>query len=128
MFSDCLIVVILFFCVFFFFKQKPAYEMRIRDWSSDVCSSDLWLALDEKGRRKLLAAKVVPAPIVAIPAGLFQDNKPNRIGIEWYASPADLARVMDWLRRHTETGPAAEARPILGLKTGPPPGRARGCQ
>src|SRR3546814_8839473 len=34
-------------CVFFFFfKQKTAYEMRISDWSSDVCSSDLlpgWL-------------------------------------------------------------------------------------
>src|SRR3546814_4277522 len=30
------------FCVsFFFFKQKTAYEMRISDWSSDVCSSDL---------------------------------------------------------------------------------------
>src|SRR3546814_6482453 len=30
-------------CVFFFFKQKTAYEMRISDWSSDVCSSDLAL-------------------------------------------------------------------------------------
>src|SRR3546814_3221150 len=29
--------------VMFFFKQKTAYEMRISDWSSDVCSSDLWL-------------------------------------------------------------------------------------
>src|SRR3546814_3448447 len=28
-------------CFFFFFKQKTAYEMRISDWSSDVCSSDL---------------------------------------------------------------------------------------
>src|SRR3546814_6285911 len=28
-------------CVFCFFKQKTAYEMRISDWSSDVCSSDL---------------------------------------------------------------------------------------
>src|SRR3546814_4793102 len=28
-------------CSFFFFKQKTAYEMRISDWSSDVCSSDL---------------------------------------------------------------------------------------
>src|SRR3546814_3996388 len=28
-------------CYFFFFKQKTAYEMRISDWSSDVCSSDL---------------------------------------------------------------------------------------
>src|SRR3546814_14334171 len=37
---------------FFFFKQKTAYEMRISDWSSDVCSSDLprvigWIAEDE---------------------------------------------------------------------------------
>src|SRR3546814_5098283 len=31
---DCLFI-------FFFFKQKTAYEMRISDWSSDVCSSDL---------------------------------------------------------------------------------------
>src|SRR3546814_3333569 len=29
------------FCLFFLFKQKTAYEMRISDWSSDVCSSDL---------------------------------------------------------------------------------------
>src|SRR3546814_8659443 len=31
----------MFFVCFFFFKQKTAYEMRISDWSSDVCSSDL---------------------------------------------------------------------------------------
>src|SRR3546814_6211773 len=30
-----------YMCLFFFFKQKTAYEMRISDWSSDVCSSDL---------------------------------------------------------------------------------------
>src|SRR3546814_1878551 len=34
------------FC-FFFFKQKTAYEMRISDWSSDVCSSDLAAVLDQ---------------------------------------------------------------------------------
>src|SRR3546814_6342474 len=36
---------LVFHCIrlvsFFFFKQKTAYEMRISDWSSDVCSSDL---------------------------------------------------------------------------------------
>src|SRR3546814_1518250 len=32
-------------CFVFFFKQKTAYEMRISDWSSDVCSSDLLAAL-----------------------------------------------------------------------------------
>src|SRR3546814_4545244 len=30
---------------FFFFKQKTAYEMRISDWSSDVCSSDLGIVV-----------------------------------------------------------------------------------
>ena len=37
-----LICVVVFFC-FFFFKQKTAYEIVSRDWSSDVCSSDLFL-------------------------------------------------------------------------------------
>src|SRR3546814_10142130 len=37
--------------VFFFFKQKTAYEVRISDWSSDVCSSDLgWLGSDRRPR------------------------------------------------------------------------------
>src|SRR3546814_6366629 len=31
----------LFLLLFFFFKQKTAYELRMSDWSSDVCSSDL---------------------------------------------------------------------------------------
>src|SRR3546814_9655293 len=34
-------MLVLCFLCFFFFKQKTAYEMRISDWSSDVCSSDL---------------------------------------------------------------------------------------
>src|SRR3546814_5582117 len=40
--------------MFFFFTQKTAYEMRISDWSSDVCSSDLW-------RRVLIDARPAPA-------------------------------------------------------------------
>src|SRR3546814_3207541 len=39
-----LVSIYFFLCLFFFFKQKTAYEMRISDWSSDVCSSDLVLA------------------------------------------------------------------------------------
>src|SRR3546814_3878682 len=35
------IFVIILYYFIFFFKQKTAYEMRISDWSSDVCSSDL---------------------------------------------------------------------------------------
>src|SRR3546814_6475385 len=37
------------YVVFFFFKQKTAYEMRISDWSSDVCSSDLLVERDPLG-------------------------------------------------------------------------------
>src|SRR3546814_3667752 len=37
------------FCALFVFKQKAAYEMRISDWSSDVCSSDLTRAQAEYG-------------------------------------------------------------------------------
>src|SRR3546814_1512265 len=39
-----MVVVLWAYCFFFFFKQKTAYEMRISDWSSDVCSSDLPVA------------------------------------------------------------------------------------
>src|SRR3546814_10622045 len=41
---SCVCSLVLVLCIFlcvFFFKQKTAYEMRISDWSSDVCSSDL---------------------------------------------------------------------------------------
>src|SRR3546814_6984584 len=42
-------------CVFFFFKQKPAYEVRISDWSSDVCSSDLHATLGWAVRQPAVA-------------------------------------------------------------------------
>src|SRR3546814_3468328 len=49
MFCTCLVI--------FFFKQKTAYEMRISDWSSDVCSSVLVGAL--RGRRLAIVAEAV---------------------------------------------------------------------
>src|SRR3546814_8900352 len=59
--SNCMFIVDLFF----FFKQKTAYEMRISDWSSDVCSSDLMgdleprllmLIDDEPAQSRLISA------------------------------------------------------------------------
>src|SRR3546814_7379477 len=41
--------------LFFFFKQKTAYEMRISDWSSDVCSSDLTVELHLTGHMERFA-------------------------------------------------------------------------
>src|SRR3546814_6804406 len=64
--------------VFFFFKQKTAYEMRISDWSSDVCSSDLPappLADRREGRRDEIPVLLLQHPmpvggLVERPAGI----------------------------------------------------------
>src|SRR3546814_7414625 len=48
--------------VVFFFKQKTAYEMRISDWSSDVCSSDLQHLLLAAGQRPRLLAEPLAEP------------------------------------------------------------------
>src|SRR3546814_8635121 len=53
-----------FMFLFFFFKQKTAYEMRISDWSSDVCSSDLVINFG------------VLAAIVGLVAYFTQDQSP----------------------------------------------------
>src|SRR3546814_8364852 len=46
---------------FFFFKQKTAYEMRISDWSSDVCSSDLQRRIDRHAAADALALSAFDA-------------------------------------------------------------------
>src|SRR3546814_11438982 len=58
------------FC-FFFFKQKTAYEMRISDWSSDVCSSDL-----DEGYSQHLADPRLGAVVIGpgYPAGAALDH------------------------------------------------------
>src|SRR3546814_6476041 len=82
---------IVFLCVdcvgyiFFFFKQKTAYEMRISDWSSDVCSSDLQprtapAASDSAGfatTRLGSKNRVTPRPSQAAqaPIGELNENK-----------------------------------------------------
>src|SRR3546814_8182618 len=48
------------FC-FFFFKQKTAYEMRISDWSSDVCSSDLYAVEDPNGASDVIDLRLTRA-------------------------------------------------------------------
>src|SRR3546814_5291719 len=65
--------------IFFFFKQKTAYEMRISDWSSDVCSSDLtkgsrpMTARTEKTRRPEDNLRRI-APRQAGPIGKLQER------------------------------------------------------
>src|SRR3546814_3399159 len=58
-------------CLFFFFKQKTAYEVRISDWSSDVCSSDLIAA--EAILVELLVRFDIPQP-AAVGADLVGED------------------------------------------------------
>src|SRR3546814_13746898 len=52
MFTFVFLFFVFLFC-FFFFKQKTAYEMRISDWSSDVCSSDLRITIYNRAAEAL---------------------------------------------------------------------------
>src|SRR3546814_12808762 len=57
--------------IFFFFKQKTAYEMRISDWSSDVCSSDLRLV-------GVVEARLAEFFALYLRAGAFRRGDPRR--------------------------------------------------
>src|SRR3546814_12915883 len=68
---------------FFFFKQKTAYEMRISDWSSDVCSSDLYTG----GMSDLFAAsRPEPGPAGRYPY-LSGPNEGQRAAVEALDGP-----------------------------------------
>src|SRR3546814_3317550 len=60
------------FCFFFFCKQNTAYEMRISDWSSDVCSSDL-----KSGRRIVPVSieRVLEQGVSAVDGVLYENGK-----------------------------------------------------
>src|SRR3546814_18561807 len=60
--------------IFFFFKQKTAYEMRISDWSSDVCSSDL--RLDLAGPIRLAAPMSFGIKVLGVPLAAFMERHP----------------------------------------------------
>src|SRR3546814_9302382 len=67
-FSDFIIVRVSSFFFVFFFKQNTAYEMRISDWSSDVCSSDL-ADVAAKAVADSAQADVVSSELAMVTAG-----------------------------------------------------------
>src|SRR3546814_193403 len=77
--------------LFFFFKQKTAYEMRISDWSSDVCSSDLHggelqrrgehKALPDRGDQRLAALPGL-ADIGQLPIARWDDAAPLAVEVD----------------------------------------------
>src|SRR3546814_3899875 len=61
-------------CYVFFFKQKTAYEMRISDWSSDVCSSDLFDKLTYAGNPASLTT-IAGSPLYHFVEGDIGDTR-----------------------------------------------------
>src|SRR3546814_3030537 len=93
----CVLLCALVCVFFFFFKQKTAYEMRISDWSSDVCSSDLLggrLGLGKpalvlrRDRHVAAACRDIgtlrrPGPqMIVLPAGIWARSEERRVGKE----------------------------------------------
>lgn len=72
-----------------------------------------WRAADEAGRRRLLAETYAGADAGRIDIAAFTGN-PLHLDVEWYASAADMARTMDWLRREGDD----TARAILAINAG----------
>src|SRR3546814_7791939 len=72
---------------FFFFKQKTAYEVRISDWSSDVCSSDLLFG----GTPSNLAISLLKAGEIEVIAGI---NLPMLIRLESARKVMDVRQAV----------------------------------
>jgi beta-lactamase class A len=78
-----------------------------------------YLAANPIERRHMLETEVAQLPGSAIDR-LYADGRPVMIdSLEWFASPADLARTMGWFARHADTPAGAEALRILAINPGP---------
>src|SRR3546814_17336138 len=109
MFSLLLIVYVFYLLIlllFFFFKQKTAYEMRISDWSSDVCSSDL-----DRGEYLRFLVGLYPARA----AHHAEERRQNALAAqpELCAGPHRHAHRRD-RRRHPRLRPRASRRGVDG--------------
>src|SRR3546814_13591070 len=100
--------------MFFFFKQKTAYEMRISDWSSDVCSSDL-IEIDHHQidrADRMVAHRRGVFGIVA-----HAEQPAMHLGVE------RLDAAVHHLRKAGEIGNVAHREPGVAQRLRGPPGR-----
>src|SRR3546814_2760144 len=117
----------------FFVKQKTAYEMRISDWSSDVCSSDL--GRYERGHEPRVGAVLAFSASRSMPVGhvamvskvvserevlLTHANWSYRGGIERNVRAIDVSPNNDWTDVRVWYGPIGD----LGLRPNPAKGRS----
>src|SRR3546814_4360230 len=87
----------MFVFMFFFFKQKTAYEMRISDWSSDVCSSDLFRLLRQFPDLDPAAAVFEPVRLtVARAAQLIKVNKEVNTALRYRDDAAEDRWEIGW--------------------------------
>src|SRR3546814_13725269 len=109
--------------MFFFFKQKTAYEMRISDWSSDVCSSDLNYTAYANGillRRIKRCQRLEQIGVgwnrrrrSTDPVNLHYPFEVDRIHVVRSGRGRAFLRGLSRLRSRRCAGQAAAARPIL---------------
>src|SRR3546814_4220 len=126
-----LIICVLCFTMFFFFKQKTAYDMRISDWSSDVCSSDLDRFQEDTRIIVMIGAEAGQMRLDPVPGGHREAADPVALGIdeigEAHIGPplalgdllaqerdADIARAIGGLLGHDDVVDLAPARPQPG--------------
>jgi beta-lactamase class A len=82
---------------------------------------NLWRQADEAGRRNLLAGSYAGTDGGRLDVSRFS-GAPSALDVEWYASPADLVRTMDWLRRDGDE----TARAIMTISPAMPPAQRTG--
>src|SRR3546814_5737639 len=119
--------------ILFLFKQKTAYEMRISDWSSDVCSSDLSDATLDKvsgtgSRRQAVAFAPPPAPFSAmvVPQGQWQPaNTENYAAHEDNPVHRTSEQPVSTFSIDVDTGSYANVRRMLPDGVRPPAAAVR---
>src|SRR3546814_20916288 len=94
--------------IVFFFKQKTAYEMRISDWSSDVCSSDLLTKLDADGVDAAAVAKLLDAALIAPVLTAHPTEVRRKSMLDHKNRIAELMRLRDAGADETPEGDAIE--------------------
>src|SRR3546814_18721705 len=97
---------------FFFFKQKTAYEMRISDWSSDVCSSDLAIGIDRARRAAAAGGDAGRRPDRHHRNGRSRDHR-YRAPVPRTGRPGKLGRALS-----ADRGKVPEATPGRTMEGG----------
>src|SRR3546814_8123632 len=104
-------------CVFFFFEQSTSYEMRISDWSSDVCSSDL--------AEPMPSAADTRWQVRAAPSQALEANAPGHAALEIEllrrrAGPAGMRWRVEWNRDECIFREPALSGAVVSLPFGRP--------